>query len=99
MALKRHREWWRRGDVTGRRASGIREAGAQYDAPPASTRARWWDAVTAHVQRGALDAMEEHARRGIPIVVWRDGKVVEIGGQALDREIARVRRELGLVSE
>lgn len=30
------------------------------------------------VQRGVAKALSEHKRLGQPIVVWRDGKIVEI---------------------
>ena len=32
---------------------------------------------------------EYHARAGLPIVIWRDGKVVEISGEELRAELAR----------
>jgi hypothetical protein len=36
------------------------------------------DAITAAIRRAVRDAIEEHYRAGVPIVIWRDGKVVEV---------------------
>ena len=35
----------------------------------------------------------EHARQGLPIYVWRDGKVVEVPPAKLKAEAARLQRE------
>ncbi len=35
----------------------------------------------------------EHARRGLPIYIWRDGKVVEVSPEELRAESARLRAE------
>jgi hypothetical protein len=35
----------------------------------------------------------EHARRGLPIYVWRDGKVVEVPPEELRAEAARLQAE------
>jgi hypothetical protein len=34
-------------------------------------------------------AMEEHAREGFPVYVWRDGKVVEISAEELKTRYPR----------
>lgn len=36
----------------------------------------------------------EHARRGLPIYIWRDGKVVEIPPDQLAVEASRLQSEL-----
>lgn len=54
-----------------------------------------WSSVTQDIQRGTLHALEQHARNGTSVVVWRDGKIVELVGEALERDIARLRAELG----
>jgi hypothetical protein len=35
----------------------------------------------------------EHARRGLPIYIWRDGKVVELSPEELQVEAARLQAE------
>jgi hypothetical protein len=35
----------------------------------------------------------DHARRGLPIYIWRDGKVVELSGEELRAEAARLQAE------
>jgi hypothetical protein len=35
----------------------------------------------------------EHARNGQSIFIWRDGKVIELGGEELQREAARIMAE------
>lgn len=35
----------------------------------------------------------DHARRGLPVYVWRDGKVVEISPRELAEESARLQAE------
>jgi hypothetical protein len=35
----------------------------------------------------------EHARQGLPIYIWRDGKVVEISPEELRVEVARLQAE------
>ena len=35
----------------------------------------------------------EHARRGLPIYVWRDGKIVEVSGEELRAQSARLQAE------
>jgi hypothetical protein len=63
---------------------------------PLDTSSIQRDAVTADIQRGVLKALEEHARNGTSVVVWRDGEIVELAGEALEQDIARVRREVEL---
>lgn len=46
-------------------------------------------ALKAAVER----AMEEHAREGFPVYVWRDGKVVEISPEELRTRYPRKRQE------
>jgi hypothetical protein len=40
------------------------------------------------LKTAAKKAIEEHARQGLPIYVWRDGKVVEIPPDHLAAESA-----------
>jgi hypothetical protein len=40
------------------------------------------------LKTAAKKAIEEHARQGLPIYVWRDGKVVEIPPDQLAAESA-----------
>lgn len=35
----------------------------------------------------------EHARRGLPIYIWRDGRVVEVAPEELRAESARLQRQ------
>jgi len=35
----------------------------------------------------------EHARRGLPIYIWRDGRIVEVPLEELRAESARLQRE------
>ena len=35
----------------------------------------------------------EHARRGLPLCIWRDGQVVELSGEELQAETARLQAE------
>ncbi len=46
-------------------------------------------ALKAAVER----VIVEHARQGLPIYVWRDGKVVEIPPEELRAESARLQAE------
>ena len=39
------------------------------------------------------EVIVEHARRGLPIYIWRDGKVVEVSSEELQREAARLQAE------
>ena len=53
-----------------------------------------WSSVTEDIALGVLDAFEEHARNGGAVVVWRDNQIVELRGEALDQEVARLRAQL-----
>ena len=41
------------------------------------------------VREAVVEAVREHRRAGRPVGVWRDGKVVELRGEEIDRELAR----------
>jgi hypothetical protein len=41
------------------------------------------------IRKGVVEALREHLRAGRSIVVWRDGRVVELAGEAIDRELER----------
>jgi hypothetical protein len=38
------------------------------------------------VQRAARAAILQHQRAGVPVVIWRDGKVVQVSADTLLRE-------------
>ncbi|MEO6486976.1 MAG: hypothetical protein ABIO78_03425 [Thermoanaerobaculia bacterium] len=61
-------------------------------APPADIAATIMDGIT--IERAIVAArrrvVETHRRLGIPLVIWRDGKVVEISAESVDlSEIGR----------
>jgi hypothetical protein len=39
------------------------------------------------------EVIVEHARQGLPIYIWRDGKVVELSPEELQAEAARLQAE------
>ena len=39
------------------------------------------------------EVIVEHARQGLPIYIWRDGKVVELSPEELRAEAARLQAE------
>jgi len=41
----------------------------------------WHERATRALQEGVADAIAEHKRLGLPLVVWRDGKVVRISAE------------------
>ncbi len=41
----------------------------------------------------AEEVIVEHARQGLPIYIWRDGKVVELSPEELRAEAARLQAE------
>jgi hypothetical protein len=74
----------------------MRERGARYAVrpKPAESSGSIWSSVNEDMQQGVLDALEEHAGAGRSVVVWRDGQVVELAGDALNQEVERLRAEL-----
>ncbi|MCY2960165.1 MAG: hypothetical protein NTY35_08365 [Planctomycetota bacterium] len=52
--------------------------------------------ITAAFQAAARDALERHKKLGESIVIWRDGRVVEVPPEEIDAELARAEREAGL---
>ena len=44
------------------------------------------------VQRAARSAILQHRRAGVPVVIWRDGKVVQIAAEILLKESAAKKR-------
>ena len=46
--------------------------------------------VIAALQAAYETVVIEHARKGRSIVVWRDGKMVEVGPEELRREAAKI---------
>lgn len=46
------------------------------------------DAVREAVRRGGLEAMKLHIRAGVPMVSWKDGKVVHIPPSELEKMLA-----------
>ncbi|HEY3080857.1 MAG TPA: hypothetical protein VGM69_13260 [Chloroflexota bacterium] len=41
------------------------------------------------LREAVVEAVREHRRAGRPVGVWRDGRVVELRGEEIDRELAR----------
>jgi len=41
------------------------------------------------VRDAVVEAVREHRRAGRGVVIWRDGRVVELRGEEIDRELAR----------
>ncbi len=39
------------------------------------------------------EVIVEHARQGLPIYIWREGKVVEVSSEELQAESARLQAE------
>jgi hypothetical protein len=74
----------------------MRERGARYAVrpTPAESAGNIWSPLTEDIQQGVLDALEEHARAGRSVVVWRDGQIVELAGETLDGEVTRLRAQL-----
>ena len=48
------------------------------------------------LRAGARDALERHKKLGESIVIWRDGRVVEVPPDQIDTELERAEREAGL---
>ncbi len=51
--------------------------------------------ITAAFQAAARHALERHKKLGESIVIWRDGRVVEVPPDEIDAEIERAEREAG----
>ena len=45
--------------------------------------------IDAAVRDAVVDAVRAHRRAGRGVVIWRDGRVVELRGEEIDRELAR----------
>jgi hypothetical protein len=45
--------------------------------------------IDAAVRDAVVAAVREHRRAGRPVAIWRDGRVVELRGEEIDRELAR----------
>jgi hypothetical protein len=45
------------------------------------------------IQGGIDAALREHRRNGTSIVVMRDDKTVELGGEEIDHELERIERD------
>jgi hypothetical protein len=41
------------------------------------------------VRDAVVEAVRAHRRAGRAVVIWRDGRVVELEGEEIDRELAR----------
>lgn len=50
--------------------------------------------VDAAIRRGAYRAMREHIRAGLPMVAWREGKVVNVPPEELVEILKRAGEEV-----
>ena len=41
------------------------------------------------LREAVVQAVREHRRAGRSVAIWRDGRVVELRGEEIDRELAR----------
>ena len=41
------------------------------------------------VREAVVEAVRAHRRAGRRVVIWRDGRVVQLEGEEIDRELAR----------
>ena len=48
--------------------------------------------VDAAMRRAMREAIRQHRLAGIPMVVWRDGKVVHLPAEQLERELEELER-------
>lgn len=40
------------------------------------------------MRRGVREAMRQHRLAGVPMVIWRDGKVMQVPAEQLEKELA-----------
>jgi len=45
------------------------------------------DAIDGAMRKAARQAIEEHRREGLPLAMWRDGKVVWVPAEELAEEL------------
>ena len=48
--------------------------------------------VDAAMRRAMREAIRQHRLAGVPMVVWRDGKVVHLPAEQLERELEELER-------
>jgi hypothetical protein len=44
------------------------------------------------LRRGVREAIRQHRLAGVPMVVWRDGRIVHIPAEQLERELEELER-------
>jgi hypothetical protein len=44
------------------------------------------------MQRGVREAIRQHRLAGVPMVIWRDGRIMHIPAEQLERELEELER-------
>jgi hypothetical protein len=62
--------------------------------PPANVLELHWKSAPKWHLAAIERVIVEHARKGLPIYIWRDGSIVELSGEPLRAEAERLQAEI-----